>query len=92
MRQLLLTVNHNIAHAHGRPYLDESKAIAGQRTIALDQTTIAALHRRRPGSPLAAHVELKTMQETLDHTSYAFTVDTCSTVLSEQARQPALDE
>lgn len=30
-----LTVNHNIAHAHGRPYLDEPKTAAGQRTIAL---------------------------------------------------------
>jgi integrase len=38
-----LTVAHNIAHAHGRPYLDEPKTAAGQRTIALDQTTIAVL-------------------------------------------------
>jgi integrase len=44
-----LAVNHNIAHDHGRPYLDEPKTAAGQRTIALDQTTTAVLrlHHRR---------------------------------------------
>jgi site-specific recombinase XerC len=44
-----LTVNHNIAHARGRPYLDAPKTAAGQRTIALDRSTIAVMgqHQRR---------------------------------------------
>lgn len=143
-----LTVNHNIAHDHGRPYLDEPKTAAGQRTIALDQTTITVLrlHQRRQrlllhnlgkawrpdglvftrpdGRPirpdwlthrftalvavsglppvrlhdlrhgaatiaLAAHVDVKTVQDMLGHTSYAFTADTYATVLPEQARQAA---
>jgi integrase len=143
-----LTVNHNVAHDHGRPYLDEPKTAAGQRTIALDRTTITMLrlHYRRQrlifhdldkrwrpdglvftrtdGRPirpdwlthrftalvtasglppvrlhdlrhgaatlaLAAHVELKTVQDMLGHTSYAFTADTYATVLPEQARQAA---
>jgi integrase len=142
-----LTVSHNIAHEHGRPYLDDPKTAAGQRTIALEQTTIAVLrlhHRRqrlqlhdlgkrwRPGGlvftrtdgrpirpdwlthrftalvavsglppvrlhdlrhgaatlALAAHVDLKTVQDMLGHTSYAFTADTYA-VLPEQARQAA---
>jgi integrase len=143
-----LTVSHSIAHAHGRPYLDEPKTAAGQRTIALDHTTIAVLrqHQRRQrllfhdlgkrwrpdglvytrpdGRPirpdwlthrfttlvaasglppvrlhdlrhgaatlaLAAHVDLKTVQDMLGHTSYAFTADTYATVLPEQAKQAA---
>jgi integrase len=142
-----LTVNHTIAHAHGRPYRDTPKTAAGQRTIALDHTTVAVLrlqqHRQqlqaqqtgtqcRPGGPaftrqgrevrpdwlthrfaalvarsglppirlhclrhsaatlaLAAHVELKTVQDMLGHTSYAFTADTYATVLPDQAKQAA---
>lgn len=143
-----LTVNHNIAHAHGRPYLDAPKTAAGQRTIALDTTTINVLrqHQRRqrlllhdtglcwkPGGPvfttadgqpirpdwlthrfttlatasglppvrlhdlrhgaatlaLSAKAELKTVQDMLGHTSYAFTADTYTSVLPENARTAA---
>jgi integrase len=132
----------------GRPYLDEPKTAAGQRTIALDHTTAAVLrlHQRRQrlilhdlgkrwrpdglvflrldgrairpdwlthrftalvaasGLPpvrlhdlrhgaatiaLTARVDLKTVQDMLGHTSYAFTADTYATVLPEQARQGA---
>jgi integrase len=38
---------------------------------------------------LAAHVDLKTVQDMLGHTSYAFTADTYATVLPEQAKQAA---
>jgi integrase len=143
-----LTVNHNIAHAHGRPYLDAPKTAAGQRTIALDRSTIAVMgqHQRRqrlllhdtgmhwkPGGPvfatadgqpirpdwlthrsatlvadsglppirlhdlrhgaatlaLSAHAELKTVQDMLGHTGYAFTADTYTAVLPESAKQAA---
>lgn len=143
-----LTVNQQIAHAHGRPYLDAPKTPAGQRTIALDTATVAVLreHQRRqrlllhdtatpwrPGGPafiashgravrpdwlthrfatliaaaglppirlhdlrhgaatltLAAGADLKTVQDMLGHTSYAFTADTYTTVLPENARQAA---
>lgn len=131
-----------------RPYLDEPKTAAGQRTIALDRTTITTLrlHQRRqrlifhnlskrsrpdglvftrtdgrpirpdwlthrftalvtasglpPARPhdlrhgaatlaVAAHVDLKTVQDMLGHTSYAFTADTYATVLPEQAKKAA---
>ncbi|MEV0006405.1 site-specific integrase [Micromonospora sp. NPDC050980] len=143
-----LTVNHHIAHVHGRPYLDSPKTAAGQRTIALDRTTIAVLRKHqqhqqqlftdasalwlpdgavftrpdtRPIRPdwlthhfaarvttsglppvrlhdlrhgaatlaLTAHADLKTVQDMLGHTSYAFTADTYTTVLPERARQVA---
>ncbi|MFC7279214.1 tyrosine-type recombinase/integrase [Paractinoplanes rhizophilus] len=143
-----LTVNHNIAHAHGRPYLDAPKTAAGQRTIALDTATTAVLreHQRRqrlllrdidagwrPGGPvftapdgqalrpdwlthrfatlvtasglppirlhdlrhgaatlaLAAGADLKTVQDMLGHTSYAFTADTYTAVLPENAKKAA---
>ncbi|WFF08073.1 tyrosine-type recombinase/integrase [Micromonospora sp. WMMD1076] len=139
-----LTVNHHIAHVHGRPYLDSPKTAAGHRTIALDRTTVTVLRQhqqhqqqffsdaRKPWQPdgpvftrpirpdwlthhftarvtasglppvrlhdlrhgaatlaLTAHTDLKTVQDMLGHTSYAFTADTYTTVLPEQARQAA---
>lgn len=143
-----LTVNHNIAHDHGRPYLDAPKTDAGQRIIALDRSTVTVLrqHQRRQhlllhdiglhwkaggpvfatvdGQPirpdwlthrfatlaaasglppirlhdlrhgaatlaLSAHAELKTVQDMLGHTSYAFTADTYTAVLPENARKAA---
>ncbi|WP_349879517.1 tyrosine-type recombinase/integrase [Micromonospora sp. HUAS YX12] len=148
LTEATLTVNHHIAHAHGRPYLDAPKTAAGQRTIALDRTTIAVLRHhqhhqrqlfadaRKPWQPdgpvftrpdtrpirpdwlthyfaalvttsglppvrlhdlrhgaatlaLTAHADLKTVQDMLGHTSYAFTADTYTTVLPERARQAA---
>ena len=50
-----LTVNQQIAHAHGRPYLDAPKTAAGRRTIALDQTTIAVLRRHQRRQRLLFH-------------------------------------
>jgi integrase len=142
-----LTVNHTIAHAYGQPYLDTPKTAAGQRTIALDRTTVAVLCRQqrrlrlqtqdagKPWRPdglvftrrerairpdwlthrfaalvaasglppirlhslrhgaatlaLTAHVDLKTVQDMLGHTSYAFTADTYATVLPDQAKTAA---
>jgi integrase len=143
-----LTVNQQIAHAHGRPYLTLPKTPAGQRTIALDAVTIAILrqHWRRqrlqldhtghgwqPGGPvftwpdgrpirpdwlthrfadlvtasglppvrlhglrhgaatlaLAAHTDMKIVQNMLGHTSYAFTADTYTTLLPLVDREAA---
>ncbi|MEV6350783.1 tyrosine-type recombinase/integrase [Actinoplanes sp. NPDC051851] len=50
------------------------------------------LHSLRHGAAtlaLAAHVELKTVQDMLGHTSYAFTADTYATVLPDQAKDAA---
>lgn len=142
-----LTINHTIAQAHGRTYLDAPKTTAGQRCIALDTTTTTVLRRHqqqrlvrleagrqwRPDElifcwpdgrlirpdwlthrfttlvtasrlppvrlhglrhggatlALAAHTDLKTIQDMLGHTSYAFTADTYTAVLPTQAREAA---
>ncbi|AEV81237.1 tyrosine recombinase XerC [Actinoplanes sp. SE50] len=50
------------------------------------------LHCLRHGAAtlaLAAHVDLKTVQDMLGHTSYAFTADTYATVLPDQAKHAA---
>jgi integrase len=50
------------------------------------------LHSLRHGAAtlaLAAHADLKTVQDMLGHSSYAFTADTYATVIPHLARQAA---